>query len=88
MKDKWKNRYEEAGYLYGKGPNNFFAQFIDTVPARKLLLPYAGDGRNAVYAAQYGWGVDAFDVAEQYKMHAKSLADEKFCKYKLSDRRL
>ena len=77
MKDNWKDRYEEAGYLYGKGPNDFFAQFIDTIPARKLLLPFAGEGRNAVYAAQYGWGVDAFDLDEEKIAHAQQLADEK-----------
>lgn len=76
MKDNWKNQYKEAGYLK-KHPNEFFAQFIDTVPARKLLLPNAGDGRNAVYAAQYGWGVDAFDVNKENKKKALQLADEK-----------
>src|SRR5690606_11294970 len=47
-------------------------------PARKLLLPNAGDGRNAVYAAQYGWGVAAFDQEEENKKKALQLADEKF----------
>lgn len=77
MQDEWENEYEEAGYLE-KRPNDFFAQFIDTIPARKLLLPNAGDGRNAVYAAQYGWGVDAFDPHKAYKEKAQQLADEKF----------
>ena len=77
MKDNWKDQYKEAGYL-SKHPNDFFAQFIDTIPARKLLLPNAGDGRNAVYAAQYGWGVDAFDQEEENKKKALQLADEKF----------
>lgn len=77
MQDDWKNEYEEAGYLE-KRPNEFFAQFIDTNQARKLLLPFAGDGRNAVYAAQYGWGVDAFDPRHGLEEKAQQLADEKF----------
>lgn len=77
MKDNWKNHYSEAGYLK-YSPNDFFAQFIDRISARKLLLPYAGDGRNAVYAAQYGWGVDAFDPDEKQKAIAERMADEKF----------
>lgn len=77
MKDNWKDQYNEAGYLKNS-PNDFFAQFIDRISARKLLLPYAGDGRNAIYAAQYGWGVDAFDPDEGNKEIAETLADEKF----------
>ena len=76
MQDTWKDNYSEAGYLKD-GPNHFFAQFIDRISARKLLLPYAGDGRNAVYAAQYGWGVDAFDPDEKQKERTEKLADEK-----------
>lgn len=76
MQDTWKDNYSEAGYLKD-GPNHFFAQFIDKISARKLLLPYAGDGRNAVYAAQYGWGVDAFDPDTKQKERAERLADEK-----------
>lgn len=77
MKDNWKDHYSEAGYLR-YSPNEFFAQFIDRISARKLLLPYAGDGRNAIYAAQYGWGVDAFDPHAENKERAERMADEKF----------
>lgn len=31
----------------------------------KLLLPVEGDGCNAVYAAQQGWNVDAFDTCKK-----------------------
>ena len=77
MKDNWKDHYSEAGYLK-YSPNDFFAQFIDRISARKLLLPYAGDGRNAIYAAQYGWGVDAYDPQAENKERAERMADEKF----------
>src|SRR5690606_35017080 len=72
-----EKKHEETGYLE-KRPNIFFARFIDTNQARKLLLPNAGDGRNAVYAAQYGWGVDAFDPNIGVEEKAQQLADEKF----------
>lgn len=77
MHEDWENEYKEAGYLR-KRPNDFFAQFIDRISARKLLLPDAGDVRDAVYAAQYGWGVDAFDPRKACKETAQQLADEKF----------
>jgi len=77
MKEMWNNRYQEAEYAYGKTPNVFFKEIIDQQAAPgRLLLPAEGEGRNAVYAAQKGWEVHAFDISEAGKAKAERLAAE------------
>ncbi len=63
-KQFWNARYGENETVYGRQPNDFFKQFIDTHKPGTLLLPAEGEGRNAVYAAKKGWEVDAFDFSE------------------------
>lgn len=59
----WDQRYAENETVYGNKPNAFFREFIDTHQPGSILLPAEGEGRNAVYAAQKGWNVDAFDFS-------------------------
>lgn len=77
MKDFWDERYQQKEYIYGKEPNVFFAEQIKKLQAGKIILPCEGEGRNAVYAAQVGWEVHAFDSSEFAKIKAVSLAEEK-----------
>lgn len=77
MKDFWNSRYAHEEYVYGKAPNVFFAQQLDRLEPGRLLLPLEGEGRNAVYAAEMGWQVDAFDFSEQGRQKALQLAQEK-----------
>lgn len=63
MQDFWNKQYKSDEYLFGNEPNEFFRTFIDSLPPGKILLPGAGEGRNAVYAADAGWEVDAFDFS-------------------------
>jgi hypothetical protein len=74
MKEFWNERYSGADYVYGKTPNAFFRNFIDSEPVGQLLLPAEGEGRNAVYAAQKGWEVHALDFSEAARKKAISLA--------------
>lgn len=76
MQDFWNKKYDSAQYLYGTEPNEFFRTFIDSLPAGKILLPGAGEGRNAVYAAEAGWEVDAFDISARAREKALRLAKE------------
>lgn len=73
----WNTRYRENDTVYGKEPNEFFKQFIDSHKPGSILLPAEGEGRNAVYAASKGWQVDAFDFSETAKEKALLLAKEK-----------
>lgn len=40
----------------------------------KILFPTEGEGRNAVFAAESGWDVSAFDLSESGKKKAEQLA--------------
>lgn len=77
MKTFWDQRYKEEEYIYGTDPNSFFRSIIDTLAVGKLLLPAEGEGRNAVYAAQKGWEVVAFDFSQKGYEKAQRLASEK-----------
>jgi cyclopropane fatty-acyl-phospholipid synthase-like methyltransferase len=77
MKTFWDERYQQENYVYGTEPNLFFKECISQLPAGKLLLPAEGEGRNAVFAAQHGWSVTAFDQSEAGKTKAMLLAAEK-----------
>jgi SAM-dependent methyltransferase len=74
MKEQWDKRYRPDKYVYGTEPNLFFKEWIDKQKPGKLLLPAEGEGRNAVYAAQLGWDVFAFDFSYEAKKKAIRLA--------------
>ncbi|MDZ7680803.1 MAG: class I SAM-dependent methyltransferase [Fodinibius sp.] len=69
--------FPKDSYIYGDTPNDFFKEQLDLLTPGKLLLPAAGEGRNAVCAAQQGWAVDAFDISQSGQQKALKLAEEK-----------
>ena len=74
MQSFWNTRYSQPTYAYGTQPNEFFKEFLGKLQPGRLLLPAEGEGRNAVYAAQQGWAVDAFDFSEAARQKALQLA--------------
>ena len=74
MQQFWDQRYAANETVFGDQPNKFFKLFIDLHKPGTLLLPAEGEGRNAVYAAQKGWQVDAFDFSEVAREKALDLA--------------
>jgi 2-polyprenyl-3-methyl-5-hydroxy-6-metoxy-1,4-benzoquinol methylase len=76
MKSFWDQRYSETDFAYGTAPNAFFKSIIDGLKPGKLLVPGAGEGRDAVYAATLGWDVLAFDQSEAGRQKAVALAKE------------
>jgi len=87
MIDFWNNRYEQIDYAYGTRPNQFLKEQIQKIKPGKLFLPAEGEGRNAVFAAYYGWEVDAFDQSEMGQRKALQLAKntQVSINYELSD---
>lgn len=78
MKNFWDERYAQEKYVYGTTPNSFFEQNITKItPSSKLLFPAEGEGRNAVFAAQKGFEVTAFDISKQGRVKALQLAKTK-----------
>lgn len=72
--NRWDERYRDAEYAYGVHPNNFFKACLSDLKPGKILFPAEGEGRNAVYAAQQGWQVSAFDISIEGKNKALQLA--------------
>ncbi len=73
-KEMWDQRYADSEYVYGTHPNEFFKQELDKLVPGKILLPADGEGRNAVYAAEKGWIVSAFDQSDEGRKKALRLA--------------
>lgn len=77
MKEFWDNRYSSTIYIYGEDPNIYLTEKLDTVNTGNALFVAEGEGRNAVYAAELGWKVSAFDQSSQAKEKALQLAKRK-----------
>lgn len=76
MIEFWNERYAASAYAYGKEPNQFLVENIHHIPKGKVLFPAEGEGRNAVFAAQKGQDVFAFDTSSAAKEKALKLAAE------------
>ncbi|MBI1268788.1 MAG: methyltransferase domain-containing protein [Cryomorphaceae bacterium] len=74
MREFWEQRYREDTYAYGETPNLFLQQEIQKLAPQSILFPAEGEGRNAVFAAQLGWNVTAFDISEAGRNKAFQLA--------------
>ena len=67
----------KKGMLMAK-PLMFFLQSqLGSIPKGTLLFPAEGEGRNAVYAAQQGHEVHAFDLSTEGQEKAQALATER-----------
>lgn len=74
MKEMWNKRYSEEEYAYGLEPNEYLKAKLEELKPGKLFLPGEGEGRNAVYAAQQGWEVDALDYSPPGRTKTMALA--------------
>jgi 2-polyprenyl-3-methyl-5-hydroxy-6-metoxy-1,4-benzoquinol methylase len=74
MKGFWNSRYAEEDFAYGSEPNVFFKENILKITKGKILFPAEGEGRNAVFAAQLGNNVCAFDLSKEGQKKAIQLA--------------
>jgi hypothetical protein len=77
MNDFWNERYAQEGYAYGTAPNAFLQFQLGSIPKGPLLFPAEGEGRNAVYAAEQGYEVHAFDLSTSGQKKAYILAEER-----------
>jgi 2-polyprenyl-3-methyl-5-hydroxy-6-metoxy-1,4-benzoquinol methylase len=77
MKQFWDERYSSEEYVYGRHANAFFQSRLEKLKPGSILLPGEGEGRNAVFAAEMGWSVYAFDTSIEGKKKALKLAEER-----------
>lgn len=73
----WDVRYRDEAYVYGIEPNEYLREKLEDFTPGKALFVAEGEGRNAVYTAQKGWEVSAFDTSVEGKKKATKLAKEK-----------
>jgi SAM-dependent methyltransferase len=74
--ERWNERYRSEDFAYGIEPNNYLKEQLLKQRPGKILFPAEGEGRNAVYAAQHGWDVSAFDISSEGRKKALRLAEE------------
>ncbi|HSP22089.1 MAG TPA: class I SAM-dependent methyltransferase [Planococcus sp. (in: firmicutes)] len=73
----WNERYDVEKYLYGTEPNVFLKDIQTAVlTSGKVLSIAEGEGRNAVFLAEQGLDVTAWDFAESGLLKVEKLADE------------
>lgn len=72
----WNRRFAEAGFAYGREPNDFLRQHASALPTGRALCLAEGEGRNAVHLAALGHGVIAQDLSPVGLAKARQLAAE------------
>ena len=74
----WNIRFQTDHYVYGKEPNVFLTEFQKRINMSGDALAIAeGEGRNAVYLAEQGMNVTAWDYAESGLVKINKLAKER-----------
>jgi cyclopropane fatty-acyl-phospholipid synthase-like methyltransferase len=76
--NQWNSRFQEETYVYGKEPNVFLEEIQKKLRLSGDVLSIAeGEGRNAVFLAEQGMNVTAWDYAESGLDKTKKLASER-----------
>ncbi|MGN4126373.1 class I SAM-dependent methyltransferase [Lysinibacillus sphaericus] len=71
----WDKRFQTLDYVYGEQPNTFIKNYVDYLKNYPNIAAYAeGEGRNAVFLANEGHTVTAFDYAQSGLQKTEQLA--------------
>ncbi|MCZ8537861.1 class I SAM-dependent methyltransferase [Paenisporosarcina quisquiliarum] len=74
----WNERFQDAKYVYGTEPNEFLRDMQKKLQLSGDALTIAeGEGRNAVFIAEQGLNVTAWDYAESGLEKTKKLGETK-----------
>jgi len=77
-KEKWNHKYGVPEYITGKEPVEWLEDHSGLLSGKGYALDIAsGEGRNAVFAAEKGYGTLAVDISTNGLEKAHALADEK-----------
>jgi 2-polyprenyl-3-methyl-5-hydroxy-6-metoxy-1,4-benzoquinol methylase len=78
MNNHWNNRFQAENYVYGTEPNVFISEIQKKLQLSGDALAIAeGEGRNAVFLAEQGMRVTAWDFAESELLKTGKLAENK-----------
>jgi SAM-dependent methyltransferase len=76
-REEWDRRYQTSELVWTAQPNRFVvAELTDLAPGRALDLA-TGEGRNAVWLAEWGWRVTAVDFSDAGLAKARRLAGDR-----------
>lgn len=76
--NSWNDRFKNENYVYGTNPNVFLADIHKKLNLSGEALAIAeGEGRNAVYLAQQGMNVTAWDYAQSGLAKTEKLAKDR-----------
>jgi tellurite methyltransferase len=75
-RSRWDALFSTESYIYGREPAVFLKDHIDLLPVGKALDIAMGEGRNAVFLAKKGFGVEGVDISEVALRKARRLARE------------
>ncbi|MGN7941468.1 methyltransferase domain-containing protein [Virgibacillus sp. 6R] len=71
----WNNRFKDEKYVYGTEPNEFLVDIHRKLSLTGEALAIAeGEGRNAIFLAEQGMNVTAWDYAEAGLVKTEKLA--------------
>ena len=70
----WNQRYAGENYAYGTLPNAYLKEKAMELAPGNILFPAEGEGRNAVFMANLGWEIHAFDQSVEGGNKALHLA--------------
>ena len=76
-KSFWDERYGNEEFMYGKEPNDFLRENIDSLPQGTVLCLADGEGRNSVFIASTGRSVWSVDLSSQGPIKTLRLAAER-----------
>ncbi|WP_040229083.1 class I SAM-dependent methyltransferase [Bhargavaea cecembensis] len=77
-RNHWDERFSEEEYVYGTEPNEFIRTMSRLIPPHSKVAALAeGEGRNAVYLAEAGHSVTAFDQSTVGLQKAVGLAEKR-----------
>jgi len=74
--DKWDERYGVEEYIYGKEPNLFLKQNVNSIPKGNVLCIADGEGRNGVWLARQGYRATSIDFSPKAIEKINRLAQE------------
>lgn len=73
----WDKRFQREDYVYGKEPNAFIKQIAPKLRGKNILTIAEGEGRNAVFLAEQGFHVTAWDYSKVGLEKTAALAEKR-----------
>jgi len=73
----WDSKYSTDEYVYTKHVNRFVKQYLEDLPAGKVIDLAGGEGRNTVFFAEKGWQAENIDLSSVGLEKCQKLAAER-----------